>query len=572
MKSLDVDGLRGSTVSPSQESRTCIWATTYGNGAGTTLPPVTGVTKMEKKIISIAPTFTCQKKCEGCYLTTNVTKDMRDKELSTESWKNVISSASSQGYTELAIALNPGKNNYAQCFELIAHAKSLDLEVNVTTTVEEPRMTNFNGFFMELIAKMAYLIDRRPLYDSVVKEGEKQIKSLRDIANKAQCSTCKYYGWDYDPGEERIRRHAYYRGDESDDDVEHFRNRTNYINRTRRNRMKNCPDCHALQHRARMELAQAVPSGGAELIKSSFLNAEREHNLRSVEDFCNGDCSTDMWDTLQECSIGNAEVILDNLTLSCDDIHGYESMGDFWEVLERWLTVFDDMWSAIESPTKQTQYRALSGRREISPIGTLTINLLWTPVVMEWFMTDNATFKGTLNKMMNYEGVNIPSIDIHHLVPKPLDCFGNKEELIANLAEIATEHPDVGLLGEHENTIRDAAFGHMFGLNAHPSDAFDMLDIDPMGNVRRCPETPEVLTRLGFGSRHETLTVSFVNKKIEHARKQKLAWPLDGPCGCMTGKRREHVYFDDVLEDKPVTDSEKKGTHSNDTTDPWNMV
>jgi MoaA/NifB/PqqE/SkfB family radical SAM enzyme len=32
----------------------------------------------ERKIISIAPSFNCKLKCEGCYLTSDVTKEMRD--------------------------------------------------------------------------------------------------------------------------------------------------------------------------------------------------------------------------------------------------------------------------------------------------------------------------------------------------------------------------------------------------------------------------------------------------------------------------------------------------------------
>ena len=47
------------------------------------------MTEQTHKIMSIAPTFSCQKKCEGCYLTTGVTKEMRDKELNEEEWMEV---------------------------------------------------------------------------------------------------------------------------------------------------------------------------------------------------------------------------------------------------------------------------------------------------------------------------------------------------------------------------------------------------------------------------------------------------------------------------------------------------
>mgnify|MGYP001326458850 CR=1 FL=1 len=62
---------------------------------------------MNKKIFSIAPSFNCQLSCEGCYLTTDVTKEMRNATKSEAYYLRAIETAAENGYTDFAITWNP---------------------------------------------------------------------------------------------------------------------------------------------------------------------------------------------------------------------------------------------------------------------------------------------------------------------------------------------------------------------------------------------------------------------------------------------------------------------------------
>ena len=62
---------------------------------------------MRKKILSIAPSFDCNLSCEGCYLTTDVTQEMKDLVKSEKYFMRVIEQAQTMGYTEFAVTWNP---------------------------------------------------------------------------------------------------------------------------------------------------------------------------------------------------------------------------------------------------------------------------------------------------------------------------------------------------------------------------------------------------------------------------------------------------------------------------------
>ena len=53
-------------------------------------PPTESPVSNEPKIMSIAPSFNCQLKCEGCYLTTDVTKEMRLATKTDYYWKRAM--------------------------------------------------------------------------------------------------------------------------------------------------------------------------------------------------------------------------------------------------------------------------------------------------------------------------------------------------------------------------------------------------------------------------------------------------------------------------------------------------
>lgn len=67
---------------------------------------------MNKKIFSIAPSFNCQLSCEGCYLTTDVTKEMRNATKSEAYYLRAIETAAENGYTDFAITWNPFPGSY----------------------------------------------------------------------------------------------------------------------------------------------------------------------------------------------------------------------------------------------------------------------------------------------------------------------------------------------------------------------------------------------------------------------------------------------------------------------------
>ena len=92
----------------------------------------------EPKIMSIAPSFNCMLKCEGCYLTTDVTKEMRDATVDMDYWEKAMTLAVKHGYEELAMTLNPFPGAIEQTIELAKMAKAVGFKsVNVTVTWDE---------------------------------------------------------------------------------------------------------------------------------------------------------------------------------------------------------------------------------------------------------------------------------------------------------------------------------------------------------------------------------------------------------------------------------------------------
>lgn len=74
-------------------------------------------------------------KCEGCYLTTDVTKEMRDATKSDYYWKRAMQLGVQNGYTELAMTLNPYPGAIEHAIKLAKTAKQTGFEtVNVTMT------------------------------------------------------------------------------------------------------------------------------------------------------------------------------------------------------------------------------------------------------------------------------------------------------------------------------------------------------------------------------------------------------------------------------------------------------
>ena len=89
----------------------------------------------EPKILSIAPSFNCKLKCEGCYLTTDVTKEMRDATKDDSYWEEAMHLGVKHGYDELAMTLNPFPGAAEHAAALARLAKNAGFQsVNVTWT------------------------------------------------------------------------------------------------------------------------------------------------------------------------------------------------------------------------------------------------------------------------------------------------------------------------------------------------------------------------------------------------------------------------------------------------------
>lgn len=96
-------------------------------------PPTESPVNNEPKIMSIAPSFNCQLKCDGCYLTTDVTKEMRLATKTDYYWKRAMKMGVANGYTELAMTLNPYPGAIEHTTKLAMMAKMAGFEtVNVT--------------------------------------------------------------------------------------------------------------------------------------------------------------------------------------------------------------------------------------------------------------------------------------------------------------------------------------------------------------------------------------------------------------------------------------------------------
>jgi MoaA/NifB/PqqE/SkfB family radical SAM enzyme len=93
------------------------------------------MTGEEPRIMSIAPSFNCMLKCEGCYLTTDVTKEMREATKPDYYWERAMELGVQYGYTELAMTLNPFPGAIEHAIKLAKTAKKVGFEtVNVTMT------------------------------------------------------------------------------------------------------------------------------------------------------------------------------------------------------------------------------------------------------------------------------------------------------------------------------------------------------------------------------------------------------------------------------------------------------
>jgi hypothetical protein len=258
---------------------------------------------MTKKIYSIAPSFDCKLSCEGCYLTTDVTKEMRSAVKSETYFMRSIESAKAAGYTEFAITWNPFPGAFDEMKKYVLYAKSLGMDTSVTTVL------------------------------------------------------------------------------------------------------------------------QCLPEADAEFIDN-----------------------------------------IDIITISVDDMR-FKNLYEFKQGHRATLHALGD---------KDIDLRSF----------VFNYNLLWTPGVFKWLYEDTATFKDVM------DGITYPNT-IQHLIYKPLSIYESEEWFWQNYQRVFMDYPWINIAGDGNKFIGDIALNNLMGVNNCPGEDYQMIDVDPMGFIRRCPENPD---------------------------------------------------------------------------------
>ncbi len=123
----------------------------------------------------------------------------------------------------------------------------------------------------------------------------------------------------------------------------------------------------------------------------------------------------------------------------------------------------------------------------------LNINLLWTPTVFDWFEKANldtvlSDISGWQNGPVWADAEYPAKIPFQHLIYKPFSLYPNEEWFYTNYMNVFNNAKFIKIAGGDKFQVGDAAFNNTLGMNDCPGNM--MLDIDPMGFARKCPENP----------------------------------------------------------------------------------
>ena len=159
---------------------------------------------------------------------------------------------------------------------------------------------------------------------------------------------------------------------------------------------------------------------------------------------------------------------------------------EFYENLDVLTISVDDMrFKSIQDITDKNQWFKISVETsEAFQNIVINYNLLWTPTVFEWLYENEDAFGEML------ESINYPNT-VQHLIYKPLSIYEQQGfNFWENYQRVFTEYPWVNITGDGKKYIGDIALNNLLGINNCPGEDFQMVDVDPMGQVRRCPENP----------------------------------------------------------------------------------
>jgi len=312
--------------------------------------------KNMKKVFSIAPSFDCRLKCEGCYLVTGVTKEMRSMVKGEDYFFRAIETAAQEGYTEFAITWNPHPTAFEMTKKYILYAKKLGMETSVTTVL------------------------------------------------------------------------------------------------------------------------QCLP-----MVDKEFLNN------------------------------------LDVISISVDDMRS-ESMYEFQQSK---FACFHQLELRFQvNSREQDSFSTELYFRQQFPHLKINYNLLWTPGVFKWLYTDTATFRDVISE------IQYPDT-IQHLIYKPLALYKSEEWFWKNYQRVFNEYEWVHLAGDGQKFIGDIALNNLLGINNCPGEDYQMIDVDPMGFARRCPENPIA---------YEVRTIADLTGLLRKGTPCKL-----DACNCITSLDGRHV-------------------------------
>jgi len=207
-----------------------------------------------------------------------------------------------------------------------------------------------------------------------------------------------------------------------------------------------------------------------------------------------------VWDEEEGNPIGSTELlnVVDIISISVDE-HRFKTPNAFASQISN----FDD-------------YLASTDFYERGKL--LNINLLWTPTVFEWSKQLDETINNILcwrNEVYsNEDDQNTVGITIQHLIFKPLTLYPSAEWFYDNYARVMEESEYIKIQGDGLQQIGDAAFNNSLGMTKCPG--MNMIDIDPMGFARKCPENPDS---------HDATTISNLKRFL-----------ISGVPGCMNTK------------------------------------
>jgi len=159
---------------------------------------------------------------------------------------------------------------------------------------------------------------------------------------------------------------------------------------------------------------------------------------------------------------------------------------EFYENLDVLTISVDDMrFKSIQDITDKNQWFKISVETsEAFQNIVINYNLLWTPTVFKWLYENEDAFGEML------ESINYPNT-VQHLIYKPLSIYEQQGfNFWENYQRVFTEYPWVNITGDGKKYIGDIALNNLLGINNCPGEDFQMVDVDPMGQVRRCPENP----------------------------------------------------------------------------------